>query len=59
MIKYKENAKTHNIIVQLDGKTVGEIRKVADGFQYFPKGQTVGGQVWSTVGECKCDIEGD
>lgn len=36
--------------VQLDGRIIGEIRKVASGqFQYFPKGQKEGGEVFSTV----------
>ncbi len=37
--------------VRLDGKHVGEIRKVKDGFQYYPKGQKTGGVVFSNVAE--------
>jgi len=35
--------------VRLDGKIVGEIRKVKGGFQYFAKGNKNGGLIFSTV----------
>ena len=35
--------------VALDGKVVGEIRKVEGGFQHFPEGQKIGGEVFETV----------
>lgn len=37
--------------VRLDGRLVGEIRKVEGGFRYFPKGagQDGGGEVFPTV----------
>jgi len=41
------------IAVLLENKRVGEIRKVEDGFQYFPKGQRKGGEVFPTVAACK------
>jgi hypothetical protein len=34
--------------VRLDGPLVGEIRKVKGGFQYFPKGQKEGGEIFKT-----------
>ena len=39
--------------VRLDGKIVGEIRKVENGYQYFPKGagKEAGGQVFGSVRE--------
>lgn len=59
MITYQENRKTGAEIVKLDGKIVGEIRKATEGFQYFPKGQKVGGAIWPSLAGCKRDIEGD
>lgn len=44
--------------VYLDGYVVGEIRQVAGGYQYFPKGQKTGGAVWPSITGCKRDIEG-
>ena len=35
--------------VRLDGRTCGEIRKVDGGFQYFPKGAKVGGEVMPSI----------
>lgn len=38
------------LLVRLDGKVCGEIRKVEGGYQYFPKGyKNVGGKIFSTV----------
>ena len=37
------------LLVRLDGKICGEIRKVKTGFQYFPKGQKEGGEIFETV----------
>jgi len=37
------------VSVRIDGVVVGEIRKVEGGFQYFPKGQSKGGEVLPTV----------
>jgi hypothetical protein len=49
---YQEGAPTCSkepIKVRLDGRQVGEIRKVEGGYQYFPKGQRTGGPVLPTV----------
>jgi hypothetical protein len=45
--------------VLLDSKHVGEIRVLADGFQYFPKGGKAkdGGEVFKTLGACKQSLE--
>ncbi len=43
--------------VWLDRKQAGTIRKVAGGYQYFPKGKSKGGKIFSTVGECKRSLE--
>ena len=51
---YKEGEKSctkEPLKVQLDVTLVGEIRKVKDGFQYFPKGQKSGGDIFSNVAE--------
>jgi hypothetical protein len=47
------------VVVRLDGKIVGQIRKVTDGFAYFPKGQTTGGKVLPTVNAVKRTLEND
>lgn len=51
---YKEGEKAcekRPLKVRLDGKICGEIRKVDQGYQYFPKGQKEGGEVFSSVVE--------
>jgi len=45
------NANT--IAVLLENKRVGEIRTVEGGFQYFPKGQRKGGEVFPSLAACK------
>ena len=46
-------------IVKCNKKTIGEIRVVAHpkyattGYQYFPKGQRTGGEVFLTLQPCK------
>lgn len=57
MINYQENAKTGSITVKLYGKIVGDIRKVAGGYQYFPKGQKEGGTVCTSLASCKRELE--
>lgn len=54
MIKYLyqegvEPCSKEPLKVSIDGRICGEIRKVADGYQYFPKGQKLGGEVLSSV----------
>ena len=41
------------LIVSLDGRLVGEIRKVTGGYQYFPKGAKKGGEIFRSVGDVK------
>ena len=43
--------------VSLDGKIVGEIRKVPTGYQYFPKGQKTGGEIFTTVTKVQKSLE--
>lgn len=40
---------TKPLKVRLDGTLCGEIRKVKDGYQYYPKGQKKGGAVFNSV----------
>ena len=35
--------------VRLDGRICGEIRKVDNSFQYFPKGKKIGGDIFPTI----------
>lgn len=35
--------------VKLDGKSCGEIRKVTGGYQYFPKGEKKGGDIFAGI----------
>lgn len=42
---------TKPLKVKLDGKHVGEIRKVKDGYQYYAKGEKKGGELFSRVSE--------
>lgn len=37
--------------VRMNGRVIGEIRKVEYGYQYFPKGQINGGDVLPTVAD--------
>jgi hypothetical protein len=45
------------VIVLLDGKVVGEIRKDEDGHRYYPKGRKVGGESFATLTACKLSLE--
>lgn len=46
-----------NVDVLLEGKIVGEIRHVATGYVYFPKGQRTGGETFDTLALCKKSLE--
>jgi len=48
MLSFKEF-----IEVRLDKKHIGNIKEGERGFQYFPKGQKDGGDVFSTIEKCK------
>lgn len=53
------------IVVRLDRRIIGEIRVeqglLAPGetYQYFPKGQKVGGNVFSSLAACKASLEAE
>lgn len=62
----EENSESHdmvfrrfnpNIDVYLDGKKTGRIKKVPTGYQYFPKGQKVGGEIFFKLEDCKRSLE--
>lgn len=55
MITYnKVNGKKYHLGVRLDGRLVGHIRPVLDGFKYLPKTRSnVGGEVFETIDEVK------
>jgi hypothetical protein len=49
---YKEGEKACSLEplkVRLNGRVCGEIRKVEGGYQYFPAGARIGGQVLPSV----------
>jgi len=48
-----------NIDVRLDGKIVGEIRSIANGFQYFPKGQKKGSEIFESLSAIKKSLIGE
>ncbi len=45
--------------VRLDGRIIGEICKVKGGYQYFPKGQKIGGEVFVAVTLVQRSLEED
>lgn len=45
--------------VRSNGRICGEIRKVPGGFQYFPKGQKTGGDIFPTVGAVQMSLSSD
>lgn len=49
---YQEGVKACSkepLLVRLDGRICGEIRNVEGGYQYFPKGSKVGGEIMESV----------
>lgn len=52
MITYIENIK-----VFLDKKHVGNIKTLAGGYAYFPKGSKTHGQIYQSVEKVKCSLE--
>lgn len=52
MITYHAGKDSTIIIVKLDGKKVGEIRRLgAAKYQYFPKGKRDGGDIYATLAD--------
>lgn len=40
------------LTVKLEGKIVGHIKQVAGGYQYFPKGNKYGGEIFASKIDC-------
>jgi hypothetical protein len=55
----KINGKKYHLHVRLDGRIVGSIRPVLDGFKYFPKNSPNGGERFDTVEEVKKSLQAD
>lgn len=47
------------IIVKSGRKTIGKIKKVQGGYQYFPLGKKIGGDVFPSIVGCKNSLESD
>ncbi|MCP4650379.1 MAG: hypothetical protein GY853_09920 [PVC group bacterium] len=43
--------------VKLDGKIVGVIKKVKEGYSYFPKGLKDGGEIFNSITEVQNSLE--
>lgn len=57
MIEYIERKNSPHVIVKLDGRQVGKIKKVKEGYQYFPFSSKNGGKVYKTIQEIKNILE--
>ena len=63
MVTYKYIRNTNQDILSIDvklfGKTVGKIlpTRLRDGWQYFPKGKKIGGEVFTTFSEVMKSLE--
>lgn len=59
--EYTEGRKDCAIRVRIDGRLTGTIKPVSvdrmRGWQYFPKGQREGGEIFLTVKECQRSLE--
>lgn len=51
--EYTEGGRGVPVRVRVDKRISGEIRPVDGGWQYFPKGQKTGGEVFKTMDECQ------
>jgi len=57
--EYLYKAEGNPVKVKLDGRVIGEIRRVPEGWQYYPKGRKNGGDVFSSYARVKQSIEAD
>lgn len=57
MITYAWNLTGNAVVVRLEGKHVGYIRKIGSGWQYFPLGKNEGGELFPTLDACKTSLE--
>lgn len=53
------NPKNHPVKVKLDGKIIGQIKNVDDGWQYVPKGHKKGGEVYKSFMKVQLSLETD
>ena len=56
-IAYKWTTVAEVEAVFLEGKKVGEIKKVVGGWQYFPKGSKQGGDIFKKISECEDSLK--
>ena len=56
MIKLKWTKVAESERVYLENRHAGDIKRVEDGWQYFPEGQAEGGDVYATLSECESDV---
>lgn len=59
MITYQTNFSGGIITVLLNDKIAGTIRQAEDGYQYFPKGKKIGGEIFKTIKQTKESLEND
>lgn len=59
MITFKWMDVGNHRAVFLDGKRVGTIKRVNGGWQYFPKGQKYGGEIFKNISECEESLVSD
>ena len=57
--EYPEGNRSAPIRVRLDGKIVGTIQPVLNGWRYFPKGSRDGGETFPTVVQVQRSLEDD
>tara|TARA_R110000782_G_C14456538_1_gene372849 strand:- start:44 stop:217 length:174 start_codon:yes stop_codon:yes gene_type:complete len=57
MIEFKGKQGASFIQVLLDSKGVGVIKCDIGKYQYFPKGQKTGGEVFTTLEDCKNSLK--
>ena len=50
---YTEGRNDVDVKVRLDGKFIGTIKPEDGGWRYYPKGQSVGGDLFKTLGLCQ------
>jgi hypothetical protein len=46
------------VSIYLNGQVVGSIREERHGWRYFPKGQTIGGDLFLLLSDCRRSLEG-
>jgi len=56
-ITYTHNGNNMPVTVKLDGKTVGKIRPVSEGWQYCPTGSREGGEIFKTIKQVKESLQ--